>query len=346
MSFPDITWTSFDRYSRYGAIARALEANLGSGPHTVLDVGDNSAYLETFAPDLRVVSVDQEVNPRPLPGLRLAVADGASLPIASGSVDAVVSSDALEHVPPAGRPGFIAEMARCAREVVVLAAPFDTPGVAGVEELVRRYVRAATGEVQPQLDEHAERGLPDLAATRALLEAEGFDVVSYGNGNLRDWMLGLLLKHQIAGTDGFTDLDIGFDVFYNLVLEGRNEVPPFYRHVLVARRSAAPVRGVAPAHDGSEALAETLLPALLTAVPGIAGVHRQTAGVDARLEGIDARLDGVDAALLHLMERFSGIEAALAQLDGRSDGIQKNVEAIRTTLRHPMRALGRRGRDE
>jgi hypothetical protein len=123
-------------------------------------------------------------------------------------------------------------------------------------------------------------------------------------------------------------------------------VPPFYRHVLVARRSAAPVRGVVPAHDGSEALADTLLPALLTAVPGSAGVHRERAGIDARLEGIDARLDGVDAALLHLMERFSGIEAALAQLDGRSDGIQRNVEAIRTMLRHPMRALGRRGRDE
>jgi len=350
VSFPGIAWTSFDRYSRYGAIARAVEANLGPGAHTVLDVGDNSAYLETFAPDLRVVSVDQEINPRPLPGLRLAVADGARLPIASGSVDAVVSSDALEHVVPEGRPQFIAEMARCARDLVVLAAPFDTPGVAGVEELVRLYVRAATGEAQPQLDEHAERGLPDLAAAQALLEAEGFGVVAYGNGNLRDWMLGLVLKHQIAGTSGFTDLDIGFDVFYNLVLDGRNEVPPFYRHVLVGRRSAAPVRGAVPERDGSEALAETLLPALLTAVPGSAGVHRQAAyertGVDARLQDIDARLDGIDAALLHLMERFSGVEGALAQLDGRSDGIQKNVESIRMMLRHPMRALGRRGRDE
>jgi hypothetical protein len=240
-------------------------------------------------------------------------------------------------------------MARCARELVVLAAPFDTPGVAGVEELVRRFVAAATGEPQPQLDEHAERGLPDLGATQALLEAEGFQVVAYGNGNLRDWMLGLVAKHQIVGTEGFADLDIGFDVFYNLVLEGRNDVPPFYRHVLVARRGAEPQRGAARAPDGTEALAETLLPALVGAIPGFAGsralARADRARIDAHVAQLEARLDGLDAALLHIMERFSGIEAALAQLDGRSDGIQQNVESIRTMLRHPVRTLSRRGRD-
>jgi SAM-dependent methyltransferase len=350
VSFPDIAWTSFDRYARYGAIARALEANLGAGRHTVLDVGDNTAYLETFAPELRVVSVDQEVNPRPLPGLRLALADGAALPVATGSVDAVVSSDALEHVQPDDRPAFVAEMARCARDLVVLAAPFDTPGVAGTEELVRRFVAAATGAPQPQLDEHAARGLPDLAATQALLEGEGLQVVAYGNGNLRDWMLALLLKHQITGPSGFADLDIGFDVFYNLVLEGRNEVPPFYRHVLVGRRSAAPVRGAPRAADGTEPLADSLLPALVAAIPGFAGAQRHAAhdrsDLDHRLDALDARLDGIEGALVHLMERFSGVEAALAQLDGRSDNLQRNVEAIRTMLRHPVRTLSRRGRDD
>ena len=49
VEFPDAAWTSFDRYARYGAIARAVRANLGPGRHQVLDVGDASGYLELAA---------------------------------------------------------------------------------------------------------------------------------------------------------------------------------------------------------------------------------------------------------------------------------------------------------
>lgn len=342
-----MAWTAFDRYARYGAIARAIAANLGPGHHRVLDVGDNSGYLRTFAPDLVVTSLDTQVNEKPLAGTQLIVADGSQLPVADRSVDVVTSCDALEHVPPPHRRGFLAEIARCARDLVVVAAPFDTPGVAGSEELVRRFVGAASGAPQPQLDEHAAHGLPSLADTRAAMEAEGLSVIEVGNGNLQDWVLGMLVKHQAAGRGGFIDLDMGFDAFYNMALHARSQVGPFYRHLVIGRRAGPPVAG-APGTPNEPVLDATpLLAALLTAAPGTTGVLEALAAVQAQQSEAFAhlmeRFAGADAALQHLMSRFAGVDAALQHLMQRFDGADAALEALLAGVVPGSRHAGARG---
>ncbi|MEO7571631.1 MAG: class I SAM-dependent methyltransferase [Acidimicrobiales bacterium] len=321
VEFPDISWTAFDRYARYAAIARAITANLGQGPQRALDVGDNSGYLRAFAPDLRVTSVDVEVNPSPLAGTSLVLGDGSRLPVASRSVDVVISCDALEHVAPAHRSAFIAELARCSRDLIVIAAPFDTPGVAGSEELVRRFVRAMTGAVQPQLAEHAENGLPSLGGTRAAMEEAGLTVTSIGNGNLQDWVLGMLVKHQVVGRGGFSDLDMGFDIFYNLALQDRTQVGPYYRYLLIGRRSHDPLTGDPglPAEPGLDAV--PLLSAILATAPGLTGVLAAAAAIEEQQSAAFAHLmrrtEGLEGALQHLMLRFDGTDAALGALLSR-----------------------------
>ena len=64
-------------------------------------------------------------------------------------------------------------MSRVSRDLVIVAAPFDTEGVAGVEEVIRRFVPIVTGQPQDQLEEHMDRGLPDLDAATAALSAHG-----------------------------------------------------------------------------------------------------------------------------------------------------------------------------
>jgi hypothetical protein len=343
VEFPDIAWTAFDRYARYGAIVRAITANLGPGPHRALDVGDNAGYLRAFAPDLAVTSVDMEVNNKRLEGTQPVVADGARLPVVDQAADVVTSCDALEHVPPAHRAAFLRELARCSRDLVVVAAPFDTQGVAGSEELVRRYVGAATGAVQPQLAEHADHGLPSLSETCSALEAEGLKVVTLGNGNLQDWVLGMLVKHQVVGRGGFLDLDMGFDVFYNLALQDRSQVGPFYRHLVIGRRSHEPVTGAPEPAPDPGLDAPQLLLALLTAAPGTTGVLEAIAAVQAQqaeaFEHLMSRFAGVDAALAHLMQRFDGTDGALELLLNRTeppptDAVEPTVAArIRGRLR-------------
>lgn len=345
VEFPEIAWTAFDRYARYGAIVRAISANLGPGSHRALDVGDNAGYLRGFAPELAVVSIDMELNEKPLAGIQLVIADGSQLPVADRSVDVVTSCDALEHVPPAHRPAFLAELTRCTRDLVVVAAPFDTPGVAGSEELVRRFVGAATGSIQPQLAEHAGHGLPSLADTRLALEAEGFQVIEVGNGNLQDWVLGMFVKHQVVGRGGFLDLDIGFDIFYNMALHDRSQVGPYYRHVVIGRRSHEPVTGAPPPSAERGLDAGLLLAALLTAAPGTTGMLDAVAAIQAQqaeaFEHLMSRFTGVDLALQHLMQRFDGTEAALELLISRSE--PSPAPTTEDGLLHRIRQRIRRG---
>ena len=75
IEFPDATWTTSDRYDRYGAIARCLRASLGEGRHRVLDVGDAAGYLRIFAGDLRLVGVDVYVQPERLEEVLASVLD-------------------------------------------------------------------------------------------------------------------------------------------------------------------------------------------------------------------------------------------------------------------------------
>lgn len=323
VEFPAISWTAFDRYARYGAVARAIAANLGRGAHRAIDVGDNSGYLRAFVPDLDVTSIDVGINENPLPGTQLVVGDGARLPVVDRGVDIVVSCDALEHVPPAQRASFLGELVRCSNDLVIVAAPFDTPGVAGSEELVRRFVGAATGTPQPQLAEHAEHGLPSLPEAQHHLESLGLQVATVGNGNLQDWVMGMLVKHQVVGRGGFLDLDMGFDVFYNLALEHRSQIGPHYRHLLVARRDAVPATGQPAAVDEVLLDSTPLLAALLTSAPGTTGVLEAMAALQNQqseaLGHLMQRLEGIEAALQHLMQRFDGADGALQMLLNRSE---------------------------
>ena len=235
VEFPEATWTSFDRYARYGAIVQAARANLAPGPRSAVDVGDNSGWLLVFDAELRAISIDVASNPHALDGTIGVMADGARLPMRDRCVDVALSSDVLEHVVPEHRARFVRELARVS-DVVVIAAPFDTPGVAGAEEFVRRYVAAVTGGGQDQLDEHACHGLPSLETVVADLQGAGFEVAVRGNGNLQDWLLGMMLKHQLTASPMLDELNDGIDVLYNMLLAARNDV----RAVLPPRRGRLP----------------------------------------------------------------------------------------------------------
>jgi Methyltransferase domain len=264
IDFPDATWTSFDRYDRYGAIARCLRATLGEGEHRVLDVGDAAGYLRLFAGDLRLSGVDLSVQPDRLPGAVALVGDGTRLPFADRSFDAVVSSDVLEHVVPAGRGAFIDELCRVSDDLVVLAAPFDTDGVAGVEELIRRFVLLATGKPQEQLEEHRERCLPSLDDATAHLARHG-RVVMAGNGNLWDWLELMLVKHQLLARPALLPLHDGIDALYNLSFGGRASQAPYYRHLIAARREGSASLGTSKAAGVPDTTMAGVLSALLSA---------------------------------------------------------------------------------
>ena len=334
IAHPDMAWTSFDRYARYAAIDRAVRASLGAGRHRVLDVGDTAGHLHTFDPDLDVVGIDVQLEAERLPGTPVALADGTRLPFPDGTFDAVVSSDVLEHVAPSGRSAFISELRRVSRDLVVVAAPFDTPGVAGVEELVRRYALTALGADQPQLEEHRLNGLPDLEATIAGAMDGGAEVTTVGAGNLSDWLTMMVLRFQLEARPALRPLSEGYDTLYNYAFADRNDQGPFYRHLVIARTGGAPDAGVAPAVGaGEQGLAVPAILAALVAADGPEAVRQDTVP---RLDRLLDELASVRSEVDHLHAKVDALtELTVSLVDQLTSALSKLRRMVRPFRRGP-----------
>lgn len=116
------------------AVVRALLPLLpeAGGTCTLLDVGTGSGDIPRAVAraarrrgvTVRPVGIDRSpvaARVAQTTGLATAVSDGGSLPLASRSVDFVVLSQVLHHLPPAVAARWIRELTRVARRAVILA---------------------------------------------------------------------------------------------------------------------------------------------------------------------------------------------------------------------------------
>jgi SAM-dependent methyltransferase len=151
-------------------------AGLHSGAR-VLDVGCGALGLRAHEPDLDITGVDLAERPH-YPGPFVCADAAAGLPFADGEFDLVYCSSVIEHVPPARRRAFAAEVRRVGRGWFVqtparsfliephsllpgahwlpprLRKPYWRLGAAGdwedVSLLSRREMEALFGPAQPE----------------------------------------------------------------------------------------------------------------------------------------------------------------------------------------------------
>jgi SAM-dependent methyltransferase len=148
----------------------------------VVDLGCGPLGLRAFAPDLDVTGVDRLAKPGyPGPFVQADVTGG--LPFADGEFDLAYSSSLVEHLPPASRPAFAAELRRVARGWYVQTPAFSFPlephallpfahwlppglrrphwrlGVAGGWEQIELLRRDELAALFPDGELHAERVL-------------------------------------------------------------------------------------------------------------------------------------------------------------------------------------------
>jgi len=86
----------FAAYYRWLVLTR--HANLEIKADAILDVGCDDGYLLSQQAGHLKVGVDLEARPPAHPSVKLVRADGCSLPFVSGSFDAVLAIDVIEHV--------------------------------------------------------------------------------------------------------------------------------------------------------------------------------------------------------------------------------------------------------
>src|SRR5690242_20251309 len=123
-----------DGYSRFFVIVGLLETFYKDSTRTIriLDVGGCSPFLgdllkkSPLKTDLTVL----DILPKPDDVTATYIqADATKTDLPDGAYDVVVSTDTLEHIPPKGKDAFVKACARLAKDVCIIAAPFETTGV-------------------------------------------------------------------------------------------------------------------------------------------------------------------------------------------------------------------------
>jgi SAM-dependent methyltransferase len=193
----------FDTARRFAVILE-FTRRLGLPPRaSVLDVGGHPGTLATLlrqqSPDWNVHTVDS--IPDDL--AHYTRADGARLPFGDATFDLVVTSDVLEHVIPADRTRFLAELGRVSRDAVLVGAPFFHPASREIEHQLNACSEALTGTRHPWLHEHLANGLPEVEATRAAL-SPGRTTSLLPAAPLDDWIAfqwGALARDLLQGFD-------------------------------------------------------------------------------------------------------------------------------------------------
>ncbi len=206
----------FDRYQRFRAAADLIQGLALEPGREVLDVGSHDTAFAAFLPGHRVTPCERIIRP-----------PDQGLPQADASVPVVCALDVLEHVAPAGRGFFLAELARVASRAVVLG--FPAPQAAAAEDLVLRL----TGS--PWLEQHREHGLPDPAQVEAHLDRLGLAWQRLPNACLPSWTAMMLLMYGVQDQAVRGQISEFFNQNY-YALENRE---PAYRYLYLCRKPGA-----------------------------------------------------------------------------------------------------------
>ena len=337
----------FDQYQRYRLIADAVERLVPPDAGPILDVGGWPATLQRFLPHRRIFIADLHGR------LPLMVwASGAALPFGDRQFAAVVSSDTFEHIPPQQREQFLGELARVARDVVVLGAPFDAPQVHAAEAVLREVIRAKYPDSYGFIEEHDQFGLPDLTVTRRFFEEAGFAAVALPNGYLRHWLPMLTLYFALQWRSPVEAIFQRLNRYYNLTYYASDNREPSYRHTIVATRGAQevlnglaqdlapPQAGAAPTeHDWPEIAA--LLGAIeLEARAAPQTLMRQIVELE-RL--VEERTTWAQGAVREVQERNALIRRLVAEVEElrRQAGLARLYRLARGARSLIQRARGR-----
>lgn len=186
---------------RYLPIRDALRAR-GLDQGSILEVGSGGKGISPYVRHA-IVGCDLAF-PEPGPfTVHRVKATAEALPVRSRAFDAVVSVDALEHIPSKDRPPAIAEMVRAAKRTVVLMVPSGAPALAH-DKSIADHARMATGKVHHFLEEHIEHGLPEQRDLEAALvqacQAEGRPVKLHSEMRDNLALRAVLLKAWHSGS--------------------------------------------------------------------------------------------------------------------------------------------------
>ncbi len=228
----DILELSFDQYQRYKMVEELVGLIRDNRRLRILDVGGHPGFIADFLPEDDTFILDT----LPFQGLNYVQGDGVRLPFKNGSFDLVVSVDALEHIPPDRRAGFLEEQLRASRDYVLLAAPFEDENVSLAERIVNEFFIKRIGHPNDSLEEHFANGLPRLSETLSFFDQHGIQHLEIPNGYLYNWLVMMMALPAAQALPDSEQLVATINRFYNQNLYVSDNREPCYRTVILASK--------------------------------------------------------------------------------------------------------------
>jgi len=166
----ELTW---DRFLRLYKTAEFVKTNIEKSCN-ILDVGGFDGALAMFLTEYEVEVIDPVTTA------------GTGHSITARSYDAVISIDALEHVPPDERQSFIEQSSNAAREHLFINFPGQQ--TADAQQLVYDLTD------NPLVKEHVLWRLPDRNQVKDWVEKAGFEVWIKQHTSVSQWISQYLLQ--------------------------------------------------------------------------------------------------------------------------------------------------------
>lgn len=117
---------NYDHLGRFSSYWHQIEEITRGQPANVLEVGVGTGFVQRYLLHNQVAVVTMDINPALRPDV---IGDVCSLPFRSDAFDAVLCAEVLEHMPFEDSARALQELARVARDRVVISVPDRTPAL-------------------------------------------------------------------------------------------------------------------------------------------------------------------------------------------------------------------------
>lgn len=184
-SSKSISGASFEYVGRYQLIGEIITRYFAgqTKPKRILDVGGLGSILDKLV-GIPVTILDNEVVDEADDQMLGSGSDMAK--VADDSYEVVVSSDTLEHIPPADRRSFLRELVRVSSDLVVICSPFGDYGAAVQEATLQEIYTGFKGNSHRWLQEHVDYGLPTESKIVSYIPTDASHIVIH-HSHLQLW---------------------------------------------------------------------------------------------------------------------------------------------------------------
>lgn len=229
----------FDQYQRYKNASELINVvRENNQKFSILEVGANEhRNLEKFLPFDNITYLDIVVPEHLKNDPSYIQGDATKMPLDDDRFDFIIALDVFEHIPQQRRSRFLNELDRVSKRGFILAAPFNTVGVAIAEERVNSYFKTLYGYNYPWLEEHLENKLPEIEEVIQHFNLKSWNYYNFSHGSLSTWEKLTGMHFLAAGREVLYDYRFMIDKYYNQELFNFDYLDDCYRNFFIVMKS-------------------------------------------------------------------------------------------------------------